>query len=294
MSKGVHVPTTVIDADGHVVEPLEAWTELPEDHRPLIHSDASGYEHVVVGGHEILAVPLGTLATPGATFADPSHYTSLAEAQPGGSDPVARLADMDLEGIDQAVLYPSIGLYFWALTDPTTATLVCHRLQRLAVRLLRRRSGSPVWRGHDSPARPGGGIAGAEKGGRATRIQSGLPATQSVHGPFTLGHRLRAGLGRRRGTRGANCRSRRKFGDRAHPGLGPTLQSSDPARRFACFRGDVGLRPTHGVRDPRASSRSAHRVPRIGRGLGALLARTPRRAVRDLRRFLPPDADASQ
>ena len=124
MSDVGHVPTTVIDADGHVVEPLEAWAHLPEEHRPLIHSDRSGYEHVVVGGREILAVPLGTLATPGATFADPSHYTSLATAQPGGSDPVARLADMDLEGIDQAVLYPSIGLYFWALTDPVTATMV--------------------------------------------------------------------------------------------------------------------------------------------------------------------------
>ncbi len=124
MSDSVHVPTPVIDADGHVVEPLEAWTHLPEAHRPRIHSDASGYEHVVVGDREILAVPLGTLATPGATFADPSRYTSLAEARPGGSDPVARLVDMDLEGIDQAVLYPSIGLYFWALTDPVTATMV--------------------------------------------------------------------------------------------------------------------------------------------------------------------------
>ncbi len=124
MSASGHVPTTVIDADGHVVEPLEAWANLPEDHRPRIHSDASGFEHVVVGGQEILAVPLGTLATPGANFADPSQYTSLAEAQPGGWDPVARLADMDIEGIDQAVLYPSIGLYFWALTDSVTAARV--------------------------------------------------------------------------------------------------------------------------------------------------------------------------
>ena len=124
MSAGLHIPTTVVDADGHVVEPVEAWADLPEEHRPLIHADASGFEHVVVGGQEILAVPLGTLATPGSTFADPSRYTPLSEAHPGGSDPVARLADMDLEGIDQAVLYPSIGLNFWAVTDPTTATLL--------------------------------------------------------------------------------------------------------------------------------------------------------------------------
>ncbi len=122
VSQSIHVPTQVIDADGHVVEPLEAWSGIPEADRPLIHRDVSGYEHVVVGDREILAVPLGTLATPGADFADPSRFASLAEAQPGGSDPGARLADMTLEGIDQAVLYPSIGLYFWALTDRRAAT----------------------------------------------------------------------------------------------------------------------------------------------------------------------------
>ncbi len=76
---------------------------------------------MVVAGQEVLAVPLGTLATPGGSFADPSRFAPLSEAQPGGSDPVARLADMDSEGIDQAVLYPSIGLYFWALTDTGAA-----------------------------------------------------------------------------------------------------------------------------------------------------------------------------
>jgi predicted TIM-barrel fold metal-dependent hydrolase/ketosteroid isomerase-like protein len=124
MTGEVHVPTAVIDADGHVVEPPAAWDALPDSHRPTIHRDDHGFEHVTVGDKEILAVPLGTLATPGADFADAARYTPLAEAQPGGSDPVARLADMDAEGIDQAVLYPSIGLYFWALTDPAAATAV--------------------------------------------------------------------------------------------------------------------------------------------------------------------------
>lgn len=124
MDVSLHVPTAVIDADGHVVEPMEAWNGLPEAHRPVIHRDPSGYEHVVVGGREILAVPLGTLATPGADFADPTRFTTLADARPGGSDPAARLADMTLEGIDQAVLYPSIGLYFWALDTPGTAARV--------------------------------------------------------------------------------------------------------------------------------------------------------------------------
>jgi predicted TIM-barrel fold metal-dependent hydrolase len=114
----------IVDADGHVVEPLTAWAGLPDAHRPQIHRDASGYEHVTVGGQEILAVPLGTLARPGSTFDDPSTFRPLADAQPGGFDPVARLADMDAEGIDQAVLYPSIGLYAAAVTDPDAATSI--------------------------------------------------------------------------------------------------------------------------------------------------------------------------
>ncbi len=112
----------VVDADGHVVEPMGAWEGLPKDFRPRISADRSGYEHVVVGDTEILAVPLGNLARPGSTFDDPASFRPLAEALPGGWDPVARLRDMDAEGIDQAVLYPTIGLYFSVVDDPAAAT----------------------------------------------------------------------------------------------------------------------------------------------------------------------------
>jgi predicted TIM-barrel fold metal-dependent hydrolase len=111
----------IVDADGHVVEPEAAWEHLPDHQRPDIRADANGYEHVLVGGTEILAVPLGTLARPGSTFDDPSTFRPLAEAQPGGFDARARLADMDGEGIDQAVLYPTIGLYFSVVEDPAAA-----------------------------------------------------------------------------------------------------------------------------------------------------------------------------
>jgi predicted TIM-barrel fold metal-dependent hydrolase len=114
--------SAVIDADAHVVEPRSAWNTVPEEYRPRIDRDAHGYEHVVVGDTEILAVPLGTLATPGARFSDQASFRSLEEAHPGGSDPKLRLSDMDTEGIDQAVLYPSVGLYVWSLADPAAAT----------------------------------------------------------------------------------------------------------------------------------------------------------------------------
>ena len=110
-----------MDADGHVVEPLAAWKGLPEWCRPEIAADAHGDEHVTVAGHEILAVPLGTLARPGSAFDDPATYRPLSDAHRGGSDPGSRLVDMDAEGIDQVALYPTIGLYFSVVEDPGTA-----------------------------------------------------------------------------------------------------------------------------------------------------------------------------
>jgi predicted TIM-barrel fold metal-dependent hydrolase/ketosteroid isomerase-like protein len=111
----------VVDADGHVVETVATWAALPDASQPTIVADAAGYEHVVVGDDEILAVPLGNLTRPGSTFDDPSTFRPLADAQQGGSDPTARLADMDAEGIDQAVLYPTIGLYFSVVRDAAAA-----------------------------------------------------------------------------------------------------------------------------------------------------------------------------
>jgi uncharacterized protein len=111
----------VVDADGHVMEPASAWAEAPAPHRPRISTDGAGYEHVIVGDTEILAVPLGNLARPSSTFDDPTTFRPLADALPGGSDPIARLRDMEGEGIDQAVLYPTIGLYLSALDEPGAA-----------------------------------------------------------------------------------------------------------------------------------------------------------------------------
>ena len=129
----------VVDADGHVVEPEAAWAGLPDACRPRIAPDRGGYEHVVVGDTEILAVPLGNLARPGSTFDDPTSFRPLADALPGGWDPVERLGDMDAEGIDQAVLYPTIGLYFSVVARPRRRGPPGRCVQRLAGRLLRGR-----------------------------------------------------------------------------------------------------------------------------------------------------------
>ena len=111
----------VIDADGHVLEPMSAWDGLAAEHRVRSERDGIGLDHVYVGAQEIVTVSLGLLGSPGSHMEDFAASGGYEEAQPGGFDARVRLADMDTEGIDVAVLYPSVGLNFWAVEEPAAA-----------------------------------------------------------------------------------------------------------------------------------------------------------------------------
>jgi len=114
----------VLDADGHVLEPRDAWKGLPDEHRPRIETDAHGYDHVIVGDAEIFTARLGQMGTPGSDVSNLDGPVPLESAIAGAFDPVPRLADMDAEGIDAAVLYPTIGLGCWGIPDPDAAVAV--------------------------------------------------------------------------------------------------------------------------------------------------------------------------
>jgi len=117
----------VVDADGHVLEPMGLWDRFlaPRDQlfKPRVVRNDWGLDTVFVGSQEIVTAPLGLLGTPGSRMdeTDPVKKIPWERAHRGGFDPVARLRDMDLEGIEIAVLYPSIGLNFWAIEDGKAA-----------------------------------------------------------------------------------------------------------------------------------------------------------------------------
>ena len=52
------------------------------------------------------------------------------DGRKGGFDPHARIPDMDLDGIDAAFLYPSLGLFAGAVTDPGFAAAMCRAYNR--------------------------------------------------------------------------------------------------------------------------------------------------------------------
>ncbi len=94
---------TVVDADGHVQEKYIRWEAyLEEPYRsqaPRVVKDNRGVDFLMVEG-KLWPKPSG----PGVGNVG-SGYSRRPQAATGMEDPVQRLKDMDLEGIDTAVLF---------------------------------------------------------------------------------------------------------------------------------------------------------------------------------------------
>jgi predicted TIM-barrel fold metal-dependent hydrolase len=117
----------VVDADGHTMEPDDLWVERMDHMRggdwiPRKVVEDEVYETTYVGGvvrgggrelQDAMAAAVGMTAR--------EFHDLLASLRvPGGYDPHARVADMDRDGIDVAVVYPSLGLFFGP-SDPIPA-----------------------------------------------------------------------------------------------------------------------------------------------------------------------------
>jgi predicted TIM-barrel fold metal-dependent hydrolase len=97
----------VVDGDGHVAEPEAMWPRfLPpkfRDAAPRVITDNRGVKRVLVDGWFWTTPPGRGVGHPGGFIGGPR-----VDRYAGGSDPKARLADMDTEGIDVAVLYATV------------------------------------------------------------------------------------------------------------------------------------------------------------------------------------------
>lgn len=127
----------VIDADGHILEPLDLWQRYMDpqyrDQAPSTVTDQNGRQRLLIGG-KILGSEkgLGALGAVGlrdgtVVVDDASEYE---HGRKGGFDPHARIPDMDLDGIDAAFLYPSIGLFAGSVEDPGLSAAICRAYNR--------------------------------------------------------------------------------------------------------------------------------------------------------------------
>jgi uncharacterized protein len=109
---------SIIDADGHVLEPAWLWEEYLEaefrDRAIRIVPDDQGLEVVLVDGRRFDRLSPGGIAligSMGEEGARPSPDRRYMDAMPfGGCDANDRLAYCDQEGLAGVVLYPTIGL----------------------------------------------------------------------------------------------------------------------------------------------------------------------------------------
>src|SRR5260370_11695654 len=129
--------SNVIDADGHILEPLDLWDKYMDpkfrDRAPrLVIDNKTGKEKLQVedqllGSQQGMGGIGGVGARQGAVKAAEMKYE---EGRPGGFDPHKRIPDMDLDGIDAAFLYPSMGLFAGAVHDPALASALCRAYNR--------------------------------------------------------------------------------------------------------------------------------------------------------------------
>lgn len=112
--------TPVIDADGHVIEPPDLWPHYVEKRfrarapRPVL--DENGVFAYAAG--DVLLMRTASRLGAGPEGA-------RREIRSGGWDASARLADMDLEGIGRAFLYPTLAFFLPELRDAELHAALC-------------------------------------------------------------------------------------------------------------------------------------------------------------------------
>ena len=126
----------VIDADGHVLEPVDIWDKYIDpayrERAPRIIVDTDGKERLQVG-EQVLGSQkgFGVIGAIGSRDHEVDENTmKYIDGRKGGFDPHARIPDMDLDGIDAAFLYPSVGLFSGAIKEPKLAAAVCRAYNR--------------------------------------------------------------------------------------------------------------------------------------------------------------------
>jgi predicted TIM-barrel fold metal-dependent hydrolase len=119
-----------VDADGHILEPPDLWeTYIDPQYRDRalrIVLDENGLEELLIDGNRSKMARKGFPSTLGA-MGDPDlramqfdpERTYVRESPFGAMDPNERLALLDAENIDIAILYTTVGLLWEAeLEDP--------------------------------------------------------------------------------------------------------------------------------------------------------------------------------
>ncbi len=119
----------IISADDHLFEPADLWTSRIDsrfkDRAPQLVRKGGGEVWVCEGISGNSPSQGGGQA--GLRFEEPEKLTfedTFENMRPGSYDPQARLKDMDLDGVDVSVVYPTAGLMLFSVPDGQLLTAI--------------------------------------------------------------------------------------------------------------------------------------------------------------------------
>lgn len=118
----------IIDADGHVVEPERVWAELPERLRAYVPTPVVEGERFYFRSGEAESFRMRARPESLSSPRGPGERSGAGRPAQGAEDPKARLADMDLDAIAQAVVFPTYGLMVQAVPDPEAQVALCRAI----------------------------------------------------------------------------------------------------------------------------------------------------------------------
>ena len=108
----------IFDADAHMLEPPGLWTEGVSrrfrDRAPRIIKDPGEHKGLFFTCEQLPPLRISGAFAAGKTFDKKFLKAGLDSAPAGGWNPAARLKDMELDGVEAAVLYTTMGfVLFW-------------------------------------------------------------------------------------------------------------------------------------------------------------------------------------
>jgi predicted TIM-barrel fold metal-dependent hydrolase len=119
----------VISSDNHIHEPVDLWTSRMDlkfkDRAPHIEHLEEG-DWWFCDGRKVLGGGGG--ANAGVRFEDPDKLSSshrMEEGRLGGYIPEEHVKDLDIDGMDVSIIYPSTGVMLYATEDSDMLTGIC-------------------------------------------------------------------------------------------------------------------------------------------------------------------------
>src|SRR5216684_5259539 len=111
----------IIDADAHMCEPPNLWVERIDtrfrERAPRVVKNPGGKKGAFFVCENLPPLNIAGAFAAGKIFDKSFLEAGLDNALPGGWDPAARLKDMELDGIESAVLYTTFGFSLFRIEE---------------------------------------------------------------------------------------------------------------------------------------------------------------------------------